>query len=157
METITIKFKKVHPDAKLPTQAHFGDVGFDLATISSFSLNPHETLMVDTGLELADMQATDKDNNSLFIHVVSRSGLATKGIFVIGGIVDSAIYRGQIKVILHNGSNKKHDFNSGDRIAQFVIQKAMTNDERNTVLIQESDTKTETNRYESGFGSSGLK
>lgn len=96
---ITIEFVKIFEDSKLPTQAKPGDAAFDLTTVEDFTLAPGETKAVSTGLVLANVIAEE----SIFLQIVGRSGLALKGIFPLGGIIDSS-YRGEIKVILHNGN-----------------------------------------------------
>src|SRR5574337_1652714 len=159
-----VVFKRVHPNAKLPTQGKKGDAAFDLSCVEDFEIRPGETLMVSTGLVLADMSEWDDKGDSVFLQIVGRSGLASKGLFPIGGIVD-ATYRGEIKVLLHNG-NTHHfyksglpgdtelrgimiepvKFKAGDRIASMLIQKVVTNDSLGRVVFEESDDVSTTNR-----------
>ena len=42
--------------------------------------------------------------------------------FRLGGIIDSD-YRGNIRVVLHNFSNNRVEFNTSDRIAQIHFEK----------------------------------
>lgn len=163
-----IKFKKIHENAKLPKQGKHGDAAFDLYCVEDFNLPMGVTKAVSTGLVLADMPAHDHDHSSLFLQIEGRSGLASKGVWPVGGIID-ATYRGEIKVLLHNG-NQPHLtitdkgceldgphmlFKAGDRIAQLVIRKIVTNDDHHRVEFEESDTVTETDRGADGFGSTG--
>lgn len=168
-----IKFKKVHELAKLPKQGKQGDAAFDLSCVEDFDIRPGETRMVSTGLVLSDMSEWDDRGDSVFLQIVGRSGLASKGLFPLGGIVD-ATYRGEIKVLLHNG-NTHHfykselpgdtelrgiiiepiKFKAGDRIASMLIQKVVTNDSMDRVVFEESSDISETNRGAHGFGSTG--
>jgi dUTP pyrophosphatase len=81
-----------------------------------------------------------------------RSGLsAKKGITVLNapGTVD-ADYRGEIGVILVNLSNQDFVVNDGERIAQLIIAK------HERINWQEVEILSETERGESGFGSTGV-
>lgn len=167
-EKIQLSFKKAHPDAKLPTQGKPGDAAFDLCCVEGFKLEPGQTMIVDTGLVLANMPSSIR-GESIFLHIVGRSGLASKGIFPIGGIVDS-LFRGNIKVILHNGNQNRswppgknevginptaYEFKSGDKIASMLIQKIHTDDSLNQVEMIETHEVRNTIRGAAGFGSTG--
>lgn len=84
-----------------------------------------------------------------YLHVVSRSGLATKGIHVGAGIIDWG-YRGELKIILHNISNIPFDIKKGDRIAQGIVRFKPTTE------IEVVEDLSETIRGTNGFGSSGV-
>lgn len=154
-----ILFKKMHPKAKLPTQGKPGDAAFDLSCVEDVEIAPGETVAVSTGLVLAHMNPYEnlEGDDSRFLQIVGRSGLALKGIFPLGGIIDST-YRGEIKVILHNGNAATQAgfcFKAGDRIAQMLIQRIITNDNRHVVEMVEAQEVTATERGDSGFGSTG--
>lgn len=86
------------------------------------------------------------------VQVRPRSGLAAKyGITVLNtpGTIDSD-YRGEVKVILINHSKKDFVINNGDRIAQFVIARAMQAD------FVSSGKLSDSARGEGGFGSTGI-
>lgn len=168
-----IRFKKLVPEAKLPTQGKPGDAAFDLYCVEDFKLHAGETRAVTTGLQLADFPPTlSGEGSSIFLQIEGRSGLALKGVFPLGGIID-ATYRGEIKVILHNGNlppnlfgpaattlwpfvNPGHiEFKAGDRIAQLLVRKIVTNDWLHKVNMVEATEITETTRGSAGFGSTG--
>lgn len=164
-----IKFKKLVPEAKLPTQGKPGDAAFDLYSAEDVTLKPGETRAVSTGLQMADMPDND-EGDSIYIQFLGRSGVATKeGTFPVGGVLD-ATYRGELKVILHNGnppelqfdergfpylSGKSVSFKKGDRVAQMAIIKIVTTDRKNQVRMAFTEEVTETARGTSGFGSTG--
>lgn len=163
---IRIAFKKLVPEAKLPTKGKPGDAAYDLYCIEQVTIFPGQTVKVRTGLQLAYMTPED-GNDLLFLQIEGRSGVASNGVYPVGGIVDGG-YRGEVQVILHNGnhltqvydalaksfySHPKNlvEFNPGDRIAQIIVRRTPKN-----VEIAESDEVTETSRGSSGFGSTGV-
>jgi dUTP pyrophosphatase len=155
--TPKIKFKKVHLNAKLPTQGKPGDAAFDLSCVNAFSLSPGETIPVPTGLFLADMPS-QMEGSDVYLQIEGRSKLAKLGVQPLGGVIDST-YRGEIIVLLTYNETSYNPltnkgltlfFKPGDRIAQFVIRKIVTN-----VSFEETDEVTETVRGDAGFGSTG--
>ncbi len=86
------------------------------------------------------------------IQVRPRSGLAAKnGITVLNtpGTIDSD-YRGELKILLINLGDKDFTVNNGERIAQIIISPVTTAD---FIL---TDSLSETERGEKGFGSTGI-
>lgn len=140
----TVKFKRVHSDAKLPTKKHDSDSCWDLYSISNVVLSPMEIYAVDTGLQMElppHMEAT----------IRPRSGLAlNKGITVVNspGTIDSG-YRGNIKVILINFSEHPQSIKKGERIAQMKIGLTYH------IEFEEVEELNDTERGEGGFGSTG--
>lgn len=84
-----------------------------------------------------------------YLHIVSRSGLATQGVHAGAGIIDFG-YRGELKIILHNISGVPIDFNKGDRIAQGIIRF-----KPNTSIVEVEELPASIRGY-NGFGSTGL-
>ncbi len=82
-----------------------------------------------------------------------RSGLAYKyGLTVLNspGTID-ADYRGEIKVLLVNLSKEPFTVENGERIAQMVIAK------HEQIEWQPSNTLSDTERGDGGYGSTGKK
>jgi dUTP pyrophosphatase len=148
---LKLQFIKNHVSASLPSQSNEGDAGYDIKTIESKVIYPHCTEKFRTGLVLANVTLSDKYTQSIFLHLLSRSGLASKSVFVLGGVVDM-VFRNEIMVLLHNAGDQPYLVNSGDRIAQMVNQVIMTGPE---VLIEETNTIVNTARGGGGFGSTG--
>ena len=93
-----IKIKRLHPDAKLPTFAHHGDVGLDLYAIEDKTINPGEHARLFNGFALEfphGYAAIVKDKSS-----ISKAGLHT-----MGGVFDAG-YRGEYNTHLVNLSNE---------------------------------------------------
>jgi len=87
--------------------------------------------------------------------------MASGGVWAIGGIVDPD-YRGEIVVVLHNGSNVPYEISIGDKIAQLVCYRVYAQDaesselnDRSVQFVTDADLPPEqTERGERGFGSS---
>ncbi|SQG64819.1 deoxyuridine 5'-triphosphate nucleotidohydrolase [Corynebacterium renale] len=144
--TPTIRFKKLHPAAHIPTRAHAEDAGADLYSIEELTLEPGQRALVGTGIAIALPIGTVG-----LVH--PRSGLATKnGITVINtpGTIDAG-YRGELKISLVN-LDPEHAFTitPGMRIAQLLVQKV------ELVDFEEVNELEETERGSGGHGSTGL-
>ncbi len=108
-----IKIKRLHPDTKLPSYAHPGDVGLDLFSLEHFVLQPGERRLFMLGFALefdTGYAAIVKDKGS-----ISKAGLHT-----MGGIFDAG-YRGEYNVNLVNLSDAPFTIEPGQKIAQLVI------------------------------------
>lgn len=132
---------------KLPIYATPLSAGMDLyANLDApIELLPMQRCLVPTGLFIALPPGYEAQ-------VRPRSGLALKkGIGVLNspGTID-ADYRGEICVILVNLSDEPFTINDGERIAQMVIARH----ERAEWI--ETDTLSETERGEGGFGHTGV-
>jgi len=138
--------------ATLPKAITRGDIGFDICANESLEIFYGQTKKVSTGLQLADMPTTI-NGVSVFMKVEGRSGLASKGIFPIGGIIDPS-YRGEIGIVLHNSAEEPFKINVGDRIAQIIVYNICA---ANEVSFEETTEVTSTDRGSAGFGSTGLK
>ena len=132
----------------LPVYKHWGDAGCDLyANIENdITLRPLERCIIPTGIFVAVPEGYE-------MQVRPRSGLAIKnGVTVLNtpGTVDSG-YRNQVGVILINLSNDVFVVHPGDRIAQAVFTK------HEVAEWEEVEVLDDTERGQSGFGSSGIK
>lgn len=111
---------------------------------SKIVIMPHETKMISTGIAIAVP-------TGYMGCIYARSGLASKKSLAPAncvGIVDSD-YRGEVKVALHNYSDKNQIIDVGERIAQLVIQPI------SLCTPVEVDELDETERGSAGFGSTG--
>lgn len=142
-----MKVKIVNRSAwPVPAYATAHSAGMDLkADITEpVELAPLQRAMIPTGLSIALPQGTEAQ-------VRPRSGLAAKyGVTVLNspGTID-ADYRGEIRVILVNLSDRPFTVNPGERIAQLVMAKY------ESVTWDEVEILDETARGEGGFGSTG--
>tara|TARA_B110000438_G_scaffold292916_1_gene331961 strand:+ start:184 stop:639 length:456 start_codon:yes stop_codon:yes gene_type:complete len=126
----------------LPQYAHKGDAGADLKAVETKIIPPRSRELVATGISLE----LPVGYAGL---IWPRSGSAVKlGLDCGAGVIDSH-YRGEIKVLLFNHSDNEICIQSGDRIAQLIIQKV------ETVKFIASNQLNETARNTAGFGSTG--
>lgn len=132
----------------LPAYATLGSSGMDLRAFveNDIILAPMQRNLISTGLFVEIPLGYEAQ-------IRSRSGLAIKeGIICLNspGTID-ADYRGEIKVILMNMSDKDFTIHQGDRIAQMVFQKIAQ------IQWNEVDNINSTQRQENGFGHTGLQ
>lgn len=144
---IEIKLIKTHPDAVLPVannkEPGRGDSGYDLVAVENTIIPANGNNIVPVGLKLADITP------GFWFRIEPRSGLGFKhSIQPHLGVIDNG-YRGDLGVKLYNfDKHDTHRVKKGDRIAQLVIY------ELNQPTFMFTDTATDTNRGENGFGSS---
>lgn len=145
-----VKIKKLSENAVIPTRGSEQAAGLDLYALDDerlaypININPHETVMVHTGISIAIP-------NGFFGGVYPRSGLASKkGLRPANcvGVIDSD-YRGEVMVALHNDSDKPKTIMPGDRIAQLIIQPY------EVAVFNKVDDLDDTDRGSGGFGHTG--
>jgi len=142
---MTLRFKRLVPEAVLPAYAHPSDAGMDLRSVEDLTIAPGARRLVHTGLVVMLPPLYEAQ-------VRPRSGLALKhGVTVLNapGTIDAG-YRGEIGVILANFGDEPFAVKKGDKIAQMVIA-SLTQPE-----VAETDCVDETDRGEGGFGSTGV-
>ncbi|PUD34695.1 dUTP diphosphatase [Helicobacter pylori] len=140
-----IKIQKIHPNALIPEYQTEGSSGFDLHAVEEVTIKPHSVGLVEIGICLSLEVGYE-------LQVRTRSGLALNHqVMVLNspGTVDND-YRGEIKVILANLSDKDFKVQVGDRIAQGVVQKTYKAE------FIECERLDETSRGSGGFGSTGV-
>jgi dUTP pyrophosphatase len=140
---ITIKIKRLHPEAKLPAYAHPGDVGLDLYALETATIEPGAHYRFQNGFAIEFPEgyaAIIKDKSS-----ISKAGLHT-----MGGVFDAG-YRGEYNVHLVNLSNAPYTVEKGDKIAQVVIFPVAI------ATLIEVETLSESRRGAGAFGSTGRK
>lgn len=147
MDNVRVPIKILSRDAQIPHMAYNGDAGVDLRSVERIALKPQERAMVATGLAIALPEGYAG-------FVLPRSGLAAKhGISIVNapGLIDSN-YRGELKVILLNTDpDNSFTIEIGDRIAQLIVMRVPT------INFEQVEELTESQRGESGFGSSGIR
>jgi dUTP pyrophosphatase len=156
---LRVQFRRLRPEAKVPTYATDGSVGLDLYAAEAAWVYPGERRVVKTGIAIALEKGYEAQ-------VRPRSGLSSKGHIVTLGTVDQD-YTGDVGVLCWNanpgGKWESEDGKSGgsngppwriavgDRIAQLVITPVAR------VELVEADELPPTERGERGFGSSGVR
>ena len=142
----TIRIKKLHPNAILPTYGSAEAAGADLYACLDEPVvaEPGKTVWIPTGFAME----VPKGCAGL---VYARSGMACKkGLAPANkvGVIDSD-YRGPVTVVLHNHGEVSQTVFHGDRIAQMVITPVLT------PAYEEAEDLADTGRGQGGFGSTG--
>ena len=142
---MTLPFKRLDPDAVLPTRAHPGDAGLDLRSAVEVEVAPGERALVPTGVAVAI-----PDGHAGL--VLPRSGLASKhGLTMANapGLIDAG-YRGEvICAVVNLDRDTPVRISKGDRIAQLVVVAVLE------LAAEWVDELPPTTRGEGGFGSTG--
>jgi dUTP pyrophosphatase len=138
-----VKVKKLKDEAKLPTYGRPGDVGMDMYAMETVTIPPmgHARLWHGFALEFPEgYAAIVKDKSS-----ISKAGLHT-----MGGVFDAG-YRGEYNTHLVNLSGAPYTVEAGDKVSQLVLLPV------GIAELEETDTLSESERGEQGFGSTGRK
>ena len=143
MINVKIVNKSAYPTPEYATPL---SAGLDLkANLEApVTIKPLKRFLVPTGLYIALPEGFEAQ-------IRPRSGLALKhGITVLNspGTID-ADYRGELKVLLVNLSDRDLEVNPGERIAQMVVARYQQ------VAWEQTDSLDSTDRGEGGFGSTG--
>ena len=143
-----ILIKRLSKNVPFPKYETDGSSGLDLAANIDIKIEikPGETKIIPTGLFVGIPKNFE-------IQIRPRSGLAAKNqISVLNtpGTID-ADYRGELKVILINLSDKIFVVEKGLRIAQMVVCPVVRAE------LKEVETLNDTKRGSGGFGSTGVK
>ena len=118
-----------HPDVKIcstfktkeikniPSRPTPEAIGYDLFSASNTSIPPNSRKAIGLGFTISIPRG-------LYGRIAPRNDLAlTNNIDIAGGVLDPD-FRGEVKVILINASQKKFDIAEGDKIAQLIFEKA---------------------------------
>ncbi|MET0801994.1 MAG: dUTP diphosphatase [Actinomycetota bacterium] len=140
-----LPFRRLDPEAALPTAHHPGDAGLDLRANDDVEVLPGERAMIPTGVAVAI-----PDGHAGL--VLPRSGLASKQGLTLAnspGLIDAG-YRGEVLVAAVNlDRSEAVKVARGDRIAQLVIVALPA------VSPAWVDELPPSARGEGGFGSTG--
>lgn len=146
---MNIKFKKLHPNAILPSHKIEGDAGLDLTTVEAVNddfgnVTHHYGLAVEIppgNVGLLFMRSSVKERDQMFTNAV--------------GVIDSG-YRGEIMAnfmpadsYLH-GQTDKIPYQVGDRTAQLLILPVRT------IISEWAEELSSTERGEGGHGSTNV-
>ena len=138
-----VYFKKLHPNASLPTRGTEGSIGFDVLLPEAVTLQPNQITKIPTGL-------ASSFPTSMYMRIADCSSLALKNLTVKGGVIDSD-FRGDITIIVKNNTNVPITLTKDQKVAQFIFEKAEI---PQIVLTEQLDT---TERESGAFGSTDKK
>ena len=124
-----------------PANVDFKNMGYSGDCFDRVNIAPHSTIKIPTGWAFQP-----PEGYAGFIY--ARSGLASKGLIPLGGILDED-YTGEVIVIMLNTTDDYLYINNGDRIAQMAIRSYYQGE------FEEVDKLDETERGDGAFGSTG--
>ena len=145
---LSLKYKKLNPEAKDPYYNYPSDSGFDLFAIEDVTIQPLGRGLVRTGLSF-DIQ------DGYEIQVRSKSGLAiNQGLFVMNspGTVDNG-YTGEIQVIIFNTNSYEYTIKKDTKVGQAVLCPVVNG---KWVNLEETNEEINKDRNANGFGSTGI-
>ena len=137
-----IRFKKIHPEAKINVPYHEGDVGYDVYAIESKIIWFGFPALVGIGMAIE----MPKD---IYCTVETRGGHGVKGnLRLHRGIIDNG-YRGELAVKVYNHGILPYHVKKGEKIAQLVFHKICT------FPLRKAGKLSTTKRGINGFHSTG--
>lgn len=139
--TLRIKFRRLTDDGWLPTKANPSDLGFDLRSTANYQLLPGEVTKIPTRIACGFPEGYGG-------LILDRSSMASRGLKVVGGVIDNG-YTGELIVCIINLNSTQAVLQPGDKIAQLVLLASPQ------VAIIEVAELGNTDRGDKGFGSSG--
>jgi len=139
---LSLKIKKLHPDAKIPSFAHPGDAGMDLFALEGVTVKKGERAKISTGIAIEIPYG--------YVGLAWDKGSigATHGLKILGGVMDAG-YRGDYIITLVNLSQEDFVIERHQKIAQLLIQKI------EHPKIEEVAELSDSSRGTGGFGSTG--
>ena len=116
--------------------------GLDLKSPAAYTVPARGQLLMNLDIKIATPKGT-------FGMIASKSSLSAKHSIEVGAGVIDEDYRGDVHVLLYNLSDTDFDIVAGRKIAQIIVIPVLYDD------VTPCDALEETERNESGFGSTG--
>ena len=138
-----LRVKRLHARAELPARSSEAAAGYDLvaALDGPTEIAGGETALIPSGVVV-------EIPLGYFGLVKDRSSVALRGLHTAAGVID-ADYRGEVKVMLHNVTNRPQAVEPGERIAQMILVAHAAWE------VVEAEELGSTARGDGGFGSTG--
>jgi len=140
-----ININLINVNAKVPTRGSDESAGLDLYTIESVTIPSGHRALLKTGITMSMPKG--------YVGLIwPRSKLAAKmGVDVLAGVVDSD-YIGEIHISLLNTGLDPVEIQTGDKVAQMIIQRHYADMQINIV-----DELAPTTRGSDGINSSEMR
>jgi dUTP pyrophosphatase len=139
---LSVRFKKLHPDAVTPTYAKDGDAGLDLTAIRESTNVGLPFIEYGTGISVEIPRG--------YVGLIfPRSSVSKLEDFYLKnsvGVIDSG-YRGELMLRFNKSFSS---YKVGDKIGQLIILPYPT------IYLEEVEELSNTERGEGGFGSTGV-
>jgi deoxyuridine 5'-triphosphate nucleotidohydrolase len=141
---MVLRFRKLRPDAYVPSRATPHSAGLDLHAPYGLIIPAGKQALIGTSLSV-------KLPKNCCGRIAPRSGLALRySVDVLAGIID-ADYQGEVFVLLINHGTEEFRITRGDRIAQLIVERILFP----TLIEDENISEIPTERGTHGLGSSG--
>ena len=139
--------RDLYDSIQLPKRSTVNSCGYDIMSVSSGIIEPHESMIFKTGIKVMM-------NNDEVLYIYSRSGQGFKNDVSLAnsvGLIDADYYdnpsnEGHIMIKLINHGDDAYLVNAGDKIAQGVFMKYLMVD----------DDEGVNNSRNGGFGSTNI-
>lgn len=146
---IDVRFKKMHPNAKIPTKAHDSDYCYDCYAVSCKKVAPD---VFKYGLGFA-LQFNDHKKHGAIAKSFSvrpRSSVWKTGMVLSNsfGVIDQN-YTGEISVVFYHVNPELPRYRVGDKVCQICVETTFD------IAFQEVDELDETSRGCGSYGSTG--
>lgn len=114
-------FNTLTKTARLPEAQTKLSAGYDVYSDEHLVIPPNCTEFISLGIALSDKW---DDKQEYFLGLYLRSSLGKKGLSIPQsvGIID-ADYRDEIKLVVHNDTDKRFTIKQYDRVGQLIIHK----------------------------------
>ena len=116
-----LQVKRLTPEARIPAKGSQKVAGHDLYAQEAERIPARRQAVIGTGIAIGLPQGT-------YGRIAQRSGLATKHALAVNAGVIDADYTGEIKVVLVNLGCQDYEVHKGDRIAQLIVEKILSED-----------------------------
>ena len=150
---MNIKFKKLHPNARIPEKAHNSDYCYDCWAVSEEEIAPNVWrygLGFALQIERDDVLDNNRDEINLDIEGRPRSSIWKTGMSLANATatVDEN-YTGEIMAVFYHILPNMPRYKVGDKILQIVLGAT------EPMIFHEVEELETTDRGSGGFGSSG--
>ena len=127
--------------SKQPVSQTAGAAGYDLRAAANVQLEPGRVTPVPLNLRMAIPAG-------YYMQLASRSGLASRGLMVVGGVIDSD-FRGEVQALILNWAGTPFKVTKGQRICQGLFLPVLKAE------FKQQDELPNSVRGVHGFGSTG--
>jgi dUTP pyrophosphatase len=142
MEPSQLFVKRLSPTANLPVRGSKYAAGLDLFADETKTIQAGSSGLISTGISMVIP-------HGYYGRIAPRSGFSVKtGLMVNAGVIDSD-YRGEVKILFANPTINSVQVNSGEKVAQIVVERIALLD------VEEVESLEESERGANGFGSTG--
>ncbi len=101
--------------------------GFDLVALKEYAVQPNTITVINSGIRL-------QIPIGYYGRIPPRSSLALKGVHIMGVVIDCD-YRGEVKVLLITLLNDNIKIQKGQKYAQIIFEKILSNIKKVEVTI----------------------